>query len=210
MLLGISKKFLTFIIFSFIFISALTIGTFLISQKKQESSPSSFPSFEEKVNYKVEECQLGMKGKRPFSYDYDKEKRILTAQVWVNCCGVEVEVKRENLTYKILEKQYGELCRCMCQRKVTIFDIPEKAEVIFIDKDNNLFVLAPTLKFCGFSTYGRCQTDNDCQKAGCSNQVCQSKFEKPIVTTCQWLNCYDSKKFDLKCRCLHHRCQWTK
>ena len=48
---GISKKFLTFIIFSFILISALAIGTFLISQKKQEFF--SFPSFEEKVNYKV-------------------------------------------------------------------------------------------------------------------------------------------------------------
>lgn len=121
-----------------------------------------------------------------------------------------MEVKKENLTYKILEKQYDTLCRCMCQREVTIFDVPEKAKLVFINKDGDFFILTPTLEFCGFSTYGRCQSDNDCQKTGCSNQICQSKFENPIFTTCQWLDCYDAKRFNLECQCINHHCQWEK
>ena len=32
--------------------------------------------------------------------------------------AVKIKVEKEGSTYKILEKQYDELCKCMCKRKV--------------------------------------------------------------------------------------------
>lgn len=65
-------------------------------------------------------------------------------------------------------------------------------------------------KFCGWSTYGKCATDGDCQTGGCSGQVCESKLEEPITTTCQWKDCYNAKQYNLNCRCLEGKCQWSK
>jgi|GEM_PF-1210148 eight-cysteine-cluster-containing protein len=62
--------------------------------------------------------------------------------------------------------------------------------------------------FCGFSTYGECVTDRDCMVGGCSGQVCQSKFEEPVITTCEWKECYDTEKYDVQCRCIENKCQW--
>jgi len=64
-------------------------------------------------------------------------------------------------------------------------------------------------EFCGYSTYGKCEADSDCVIGGCSGQVCQSKNEK-IITTCEWKDCYNAKKYNLKCRCINGKCQWSK
>jgi len=162
------------------------------------------------VSYKVGDCERGTKSKKPFTVSYDVQNKTLNAEVWVNCCGVEVRVEKEGSTYKILEKQYGELCRCMCKREVTIFNISKEAKVEFLDKDGNSFILTPSVEFCGWSTYGRCNSDEDCIRAGCSGQVCQSKFEEPIVTICEWKECYDVKKFNIACKCFNGRCQWVR
>ena len=150
------------------------------------------------VTYEVGNCER--ESEKHFSVIYDKQNKILNAEVWVNCCGVEVKVEKEGSTYKILEKQYGELCRCMCKRKVTIFNISEKSEVLFLDKDGNSFILTPSVEFCGWSTYGKCNTDEDCTTDGCSGQICRSKFEEGIITTCEWLDCYDAKKYNIACK----------
>jgi len=63
--------------------------------------------------------------------------------------------------------------------------------------------------FCGYSTYGSCLTDNQCIRGGCSGQVCQSIKEKPIATTCEYRDCYDSKKYKVSCRCVNNKCQWV-
>ena len=162
------------------------------------------------VSYKVGDCERETKSKKPFTVSYDVQNKTLNAEVWVNCCGVEVRVEKEGSTYKILEKQYGKLCRCMCKREVTIFNISKEAEVEFLDKDGNSFILTPSVEFCGWSTYGRCNSDEDCIRAGCSGQVCQSKFEEPIVTICEWKECYDVKKFNIACKCFNGRCQWVR
>ena len=161
------------------------------------------------VNYKVGSCEKGIKSNRLFLISYDEQNKILNAEVWVNCCGVEIKVKKEDSTYKILEKQVGELCRCMCRRRVTIFNVSEKAKVEFVDKDGNSFILSPNIKFCGWSTYGKCNNDEDCIRSGCSKQVCQSKFEESIVTTCEWIDCYDANKYGVACKCVNGRCQWV-
>jgi len=68
----------------------------------------------------------------------------------------------------------------------------------------------PTEKFCGWSTNGNCIHDSDCIVSGCSNQLCQSRDEGSIVTTCEWRDCYDAKKYGLNCKCVEGKCQWSK
>jgi len=64
--------------------------------------------------------------------------------------------------------------------------------------------------FCGSSTYGSCTSDSDCITGGCSGQVCQSKNEEKVITTCEMRDCYDARKYNLNCKCLDNKCQWSK
>ncbi|MCD6402761.1 MAG: eight-cysteine-cluster domain-containing protein [Candidatus Aenigmarchaeota archaeon] len=162
----------------------------------------------EGLNYKVEECSVGFEPEEVI--DYDEKTKTLIAYVTVNCCGVNITVEREDLAYRIVEKQYGELCRCMCRRKITIFNVPENSKVVFIDKDGRKIVLSPNLGFCGRSTYGKCNSDEDCITDGCSSQVCRSRFEEPIGTTCEWFDCYDANKYGVACKCVDGKCQWVR
>jgi len=61
-------------------------------------------------------------------------------------------------------------------------------------------------KFCGFSTYAKCRVDSDCQKGGCSGEVCGGKKER-IVTPCLYKECYDN--FGYSCKCVDNKCQWV-
>ena len=63
--------------------------------------------------------------------------------------------------------------------------------------------------FCGFSTFGRCSSDIDCMKGGCSGQACQSRYEKPVITICDMRQCYDAKAYGLGCKCIRNKCQWA-
>lgn len=65
-------------------------------------------------------------------------------------------------------------------------------------------------EFCGQSTGGDCQSDADCIAGGCSSQVCSSKSEGPIITTCEWRECYQSELFGVQCGCVENKCQWHK
>ena len=64
--------------------------------------------------------------------------------------------------------------------------------------------------FCGWSTYGRCSSDVECITGGCSGQVCQSVHEKPVGTTCEWRDCYNSEEYGVYCGCANGMCQWKK
>ncbi|MEM5813009.1 MAG: eight-cysteine-cluster domain-containing protein [Candidatus Aenigmatarchaeota archaeon] len=64
-------------------------------------------------------------------------------------------------------------------------------------------------EFCGISTYGKCSRDYDCIKDGCSQQVCRSIYEKEIITTCEWRECYDASQYGLECKCINNACQWA-
>ena len=161
------------------------------------------------LTYKVGDCEKGIKDNGIRLIDYDEQSKILNVEVWVNCCGVNIKVEKDGTTYKILEKQFGELCRCMCRRKVTIFNVSEEAGVEFLDKDGNSYILSPYLKFCGWSDYGKCNSNKDCVTDGCSAQVCRSKFGEPVITSCEWLDCYDAERFNVTCKCIDGKCQWT-
>ena len=63
-------------------------------------------------------------------------------------------------------------------------------------------------EFCGTSTNGQCSSDVDCMIGGCSGQVCQSKSEEPIITTCEYTDCYNPQPYGLTCGCKADKCQW--
>jgi eight-cysteine-cluster-containing protein len=46
--------------------------------------------------------------------------------------------------------------------------------------------------------------------SGCSGQVCQSKSEEPIYTTCEYRGCYNEQLYGLTCGCVNNECQWRK
>ncbi|MDP2934581.1 MAG: eight-cysteine-cluster domain-containing protein [bacterium] len=62
--------------------------------------------------------------------------------------------------------------------------------------------------FCGQSTNGPCSKNEDCMSGGCSGQVCQSKNEEPIITTCEYAECYNAAAYNLTCGCKNNQCQW--
>ena len=62
--------------------------------------------------------------------------------------------------------------------------------------------------FCGVSMKTACQADNDCKAGGCSGQVCEGKNENTI-TTCEYKDCFDAEKYNLKCKCVDRKCQWN-
>lgn len=68
----------------------------------------------------------------------------------------------------------------------------------------------PKEGFCGQSTYGKCLTDLDCTKEGCSGEVCQSKNEESIITPCVFRECYNAETYSMQCKCVNEQCQWYK
>ena len=64
--------------------------------------------------------------------------------------------------------------------------------------------------FYGTSTFGNCVIDSDCLTGGCSGQICHSKSEESVITTCEYKDCYNAQDYDLKCGCVQNKCQWGK
>jgi hypothetical protein len=94
------------------------------------------------VNYRVEKCEVGFpSSSKLFEVIYNKSTKILIAYLWVNCCGIDITVEKDWNAYKIIEKQQGPLCKCMCKRRVIIFDVPEGAKIEFLDRNGNEFIL---------------------------------------------------------------------
>ena len=62
--------------------------------------------------------------------------------------------------------------------------------------------------FCGTSTSGTCSKDSDCMTGGCSGQVCQGAAEPPVITTCEYRECYSAQAYGLSCGCVSGGCAW--
>lgn len=67
----------------------------------------------------------------------------------------------------------------------------------------------PSEPFCGSSTEGACLSNSDCIQSGCSGQVCQSKQEARMITTCEWRDCFNASAYGLACRCVGRKCKWA-
>ncbi|MCS7144554.1 MAG: DUF333 domain-containing protein [Archaeoglobaceae archaeon] len=163
-----------------------------------------------KLQFEVGNCSDLTRGAQNY-YTYDPQTKTLIAYVTVNCGSDEVTVERDE-NYRIIEKDYdGQLLRCVCKKEVKIFNATE-LEVEFLSLSGEAVKLEKKIEreteFCGWSTYGKCNSDKDCVIDGCSGQVCRSAFEDPIVTTCEWRDCYE--KSQVRCACINNACQWIK
>lgn len=67
----------------------------------------------------------------------------------------------------------------------------------------------PAEGFCGWSTEGHCNSDNDCTRGGCNSQICQAKSEGIIMSSCD-KPCYKPEPYGLVCKCINEKCVWTK
>jgi len=171
----------------------------------------------ENVRYEVEVCDYlkveNLEKLHQLNYDlnYNKINKTLEVIIRANCC-TEISVEKFIFNNEYLIFESGNFCTgdfvVMCYRKITIFDVDENPRIIFIS-GNRKRILSPNLEFCGFSTFGKCKSDSDCFISGCSSQVCQSKLEEPILTTCEYRDCYNYLKFNLSCKCIDNMCQWT-
>jgi len=91
------------------------------------------------------------------------------------------------------------------------FDMNDAEEVKIAKAILESFELAQSSRigdFCGRSSNGQCSSDADCITGGCSGQVCQSKNEEPIITTCEYTDCYNPQPYGVTCSCKAGKCQW--
>ena len=61
----------------------------------------------------------------------------------------------------------------------------------------------------GTSTLGSCLSDNDCIVSGCNSEICQSKFEEPLVSICVYDPPYPDE-LGYECKCMDQKCTWKK
>ncbi|MDI6825905.1 MAG: DUF333 domain-containing protein [Candidatus Aenigmarchaeota archaeon] len=61
----------------------------------------------------------------------------------------------------------------------------------------------------GISTQGRCSSDTDCIVSGCNGEICQSKFEEPLMSICVYNPPYP-KDLGYRCACVNQKCLWMK
>lgn len=67
----------------------------------------------------------------------------------------------------------------------------------------------PREEFCGNSTLGACSADSGCIADGCSGQFCRSTSEEPVVTTCEFRDCFNNEAYGLECKCSAEKCKWA-
>jgi len=112
------------------------------------------------------------------------------------CCKISgLSLPGEGVSYELVE-------RSECSVPEGVMDVEK--EIV----DDEFCEAKTDERFCGTSTYGACETDADCLRAGCSNSVCQSVGEESTITTCEFKECYNTEKYNARCVCLENQCQW--
>ena len=144
------------------------------------------------------------------------------------CCkiyGLGVMMKQVNIHYRLVEKSECEIpegfvgggreivddeyCEISEECKPVCRAIGSRSEGWYDSCTNKLIEYANCgREFCGRSTKGYCESDGDCMEGGCSGQVCQSKDEEEMITTCEWRDCYDAEEYGFNCTCVDNKCQW--
>jgi len=144
-----------------------------------------------------DEDEHGCKGSAGYTWCEEKQKCLRT---WEEACeSAETKLSPEECSNLGGHSVAG---RCGGTEKnigiVTGFNIP-----------NYCCVKSPVAEgFCGSSTLSQCNRDSDCKTGGCSAQICQSKDEEPIASTCEYRDCYNAKAFNQSCKCIEESCQW--
>ncbi len=74
--------------------------------------------------------------------------------------------------------------------------------------DHNTTTTSTTIpEHHGSSTHGNCSANDDCIISGCNNEICQSKFEEPMMSICVYNPPYP-KDLGYECRCTDKKCMW--
>jgi len=60
----------------------------------------------------------------------------------------------------------------------------------------------------GTSSLGKC-SDDDCYITGCNKEICQSRFEEPMLSICVYDPPYPAQ-LGYECKCVDQKCMWTK
>ena len=147
----------------------------------------------------------------------DREKYKELGPIWSMIAGYEFDEERgcipvggSKYIKDVVPFKTKEECELACGRMWSCWAIQQEGsrelDKTWIKQIEKTLTLE---EFCGWSTYGNCSSDSDCTSGGCSGQVCQSKYEEPVITTCEWRDCFDASKYGLKCRCIDGRCQWS-
>jgi eight-cysteine-cluster-containing protein len=147
----------------------------------------------------------------------DREKYKELGPIWSMIAGYEFDEERgcipvggSKYIKDVVPFKTKEECELACGRMWSCWAIQQEGsrelDKTWIKQIEKTLTLE---EFCGWSTYGNCSSDSDCTAGGCSGQVCQSKYEEPVITTCEWRDCFDASKYGLKCRCIDGRCQWS-
>ena len=66
----------------------------------------------------------------------------------------------------------------------------------------------PTLQASPSVAQLKCQVDSDCVTDGCSGQICRSKLDEGVMTTCEYKEEYACYKPD-GCLCQSGKCVWS-
>ena len=147
----------------------------------------------------------------------DREKYKELGPIWSMIAGYEFDEERgcipvggSKYIEDVVPFKTKEECELACGRMWSCWAIQQEGsnelDKSWIKQIEKTLTLE---EFCGWSTYGNSSSDSDCTAGGCSGQVCQSKYEEPVITTCEWRDCFDASKYGLKCRCIDGRCQWS-
>lgn len=100
---------------------------------------------------------------------------------------------------------FGDPCELCPPEKDCTVSTSFPAIVKCVEKDSK-----PGEGFCGWSTDGPCESDKDCIHGGCNSQICQSKSEGILVSSCEWKDCYRPTTYGVVCRCIEGKCKWSK
>ena len=89
---------------------------------------------------------------------------------------------------------------------VDFFSMVKKVEVVEGECEaNHYWERWDKEGFCGLSTYAKCKTDADCNRGGCSGEVCEGRGEG-TATPCVYKDCYSVPNY--VCGCINNKCQW--
>ncbi|HDN83349.1 MAG TPA: eight-cysteine-cluster domain-containing protein, partial [Candidatus Altiarchaeales archaeon] len=116
----------------------------------------------------------------------------------VSCYGKKYHIKFKNETYHC----YPEDTENYQYFGVGYLGYLEMAKS---DKTFTEFIIKAKKPDWLISTYGKCKTDEDCYKSGCSGEICQSKFEEPQYSICIARPLPEN----FYCKCIDGRCQWV-
>ncbi|MDD5098750.1 MAG: eight-cysteine-cluster domain-containing protein [Candidatus Colwellbacteria bacterium] len=136
------------------------------------------------------ECAIGLKADSGSYYKIETDGDIYSFSTG----------SRVSVTGNIKSPEEGDI--------YNIEGILESSSVKLLDNDESETTEKED-NFCGVSSYGSCVTESDCVKGGCSGQICGSRNDEPLMTTCEYKECYDAVKYEKNCGCVSGKCQWS-